>query len=98
MDPQYNGFNNQDPGEVDMVIGARIQNPYIDKCLTIISGEFENLNGKIIGPGQPIEINFVVPAGYREYIKPTSFNGKAYVYIGLRDGQAADPIVHKPSI
>lgn len=98
MDSQYNGFNNSGPGETGMVIGARIQNPYKDKPLTIISGEFEHLNKKIIGPGQPIEINFMVPAGYREYIKPTSFKGKAYVYIGLRSDQAADPLVYKPNI
>lgn len=98
MDSQYNGFNSPEYRETDMVVGARIQNPYKDRPLIIISGEFEHLNKKIIAPGQPIEINFMVPAGYREYIKPTSFRGKAYVYIGLRSDQSAEPFVHKPNI
>lgn len=86
------------PGETDMIIKTRIQNPYYNKPLTIISGEFKDLNGKIMSPGGNLEVSFMVPAGYREYIKPTSFKGKSFLYIGLRDKEAAEPLIYKPTL
>lgn len=98
MDNQQDYFDSQEPGEIDMILGAHITNPYKDKSLTIISGEFESLNKKIIGPGQLLDINIMVPAGFREYIKPTVFKGKPYIYIGLRDKNAAEPMLYKPNV
>jgi len=85
------------PGDDDMVIKTELQNPYNNKILTIISGEFKDLNGKIMEPNSNLEVSFIVPAGYREYIKATSFKGKSFIYVGLRDKEAADPVVYKPT-
>lgn len=92
------GFGVDGPGDVDTIMETKIQNLHFHKPLTIISGEFTELNNKILQPQEKLLISFLVPAGYREYIKATSFKEKEYVYIGLRDKDAADPIIHKPKI
>jgi hypothetical protein len=94
MNPQ--GFGLEGPGDVDTIIETRIQNTHPVKELTIISGEFKDLNNKVLRPKEKLAISFLVPAGYREYIRPTSFKNKEYVYIGLRDKDAADPVIYKP--
>ena len=78
MTPDPRNFPpDQGPGDVDMVIATQIQNPFPNKNIQIISSkdEFGELNGKVLWPGEKIEVNLFVPAGYREYIKPTSFKG-----------------------
>jgi len=86
------------PGDEDMIIRTELQNPYNNKTLTIISGEFKELNGKKMRPNTNLEVSFIVPAGYREYIKSTSFKGNPFIYVGLRDKEAAEPVVYKPTI
>lgn len=96
MEPQQFPFDGV--GNADMIINTKIINPYKDKPLTIISGEYENLNKKVINPGDQLEVDFLVPNGFREYIKSTSIFGKPYIYIGLRNKDAADPIIHTPTL
>jgi hypothetical protein len=92
------GFGLEGPGDIDTIMETRIQNIHSVKPLTIISGEFQDLNKKVLQPKEKLMISFLVPAGYREYIKATSFNNKEYLYIGLRNKDAAEPIIYKPSI
>lgn len=91
------GFGIEGPGDVDTIMETKIQNTHNFKSLTIISGEFKELNRKVLQPKEKLSLSFLVPAGYREYIKQTSFKNKEYLYIGLRDKDAAEPIVHKPT-
>jgi hypothetical protein len=86
------------PGEVDTIINTKIQNTDSFRSLTIISGEFKDLNNKVLRPKEKLTISFLIPAGYREFIKTTSFKNKDYIYIGLQDKDAAEPLLYKPII
>lgn len=87
------------PGDIDWVLGATIHN-YFDKELNIISSEseFEELNGKVLRPGENLDVQLFIPAGFREFIKATSFRGKEYIYIGLTDKDQPDPLVYRPKV
>jgi len=101
MMPEPNDFPpGQGPGDIDMVLGTVIQNPFNNKVIKLISStdEFEELRGRVLQPGERIQVNLFIPAGYREFIKPTKFNGQEYLYIGLRDKDQAEPIIHKPKV
>jgi len=101
MTPDPKGFPpGQGPGDIDMVLGAVIQNPFKKKPIKIMSSEdeFSELRGKILQPGEKLEVNLFIPAGYREFIKPTKFKGQEYLYIGLRDKDQADPVIHIPKL
>lgn len=92
------GFGVEGPGDIDIIMDTKIQNVHPGKSLTIISGEFEGLNNLVLKPQEQILVSILVPAGFREYMKSTSFKEKEYIYIGLRDKDAADPLIHKPAI
>lgn len=101
MTPEPQGFPpGQGPGDIDMVLGTVIQNPFRNKIVKIMSSpdEFSELNGKVLRPGEKIDVNLFVPAGFREYIRPTSFRGQEYLYVGLRDKDQADPVIYFPKL
>lgn len=89
FDPNYKG-----PIQMHAVIG----NPSRTRALTIMSGEFEYLNGKVLSPGQQMNISLLIPEGFREYLKEERILGKDILYIGLRDEAAAEPFFHSPNI
>lgn len=89
FDPNYKG-----PIQMHAVIG----NPSQTRALTIMSGEFEHLNGKVLSPGQQMNISLLIPEGFREYLKEERILGKDILYVGLRDKDAADPLFHTPNI
>lgn len=90
----------QGPGDIDMVLGTKLHNPFRNKNLKLISSstEFPELNGRVLQPGEVLDINLLVPAGYREFIKSTTFKGQHYLYIGLQDKDAPEPIIYKPNL
>jgi hypothetical protein len=98
MNPNQYNSNPLEPGDVDMIISTELHNPYKSKALQIISGEYEDLNGKFIQPGEVFPFTIVVPAGYREFINPTYFKNTPYIYVGLRDKDAAEPMIHSPKM
>ena len=87
-----------DPGNADILLTANLFNAHMNKPLTIISGEYKELNGKVLGPQSEMMVNLNIPAGFREYINETEFQGKHYLYVGLRDKDQAEPFVYKPTI
>ena len=91
-----NGIENGD--DEPMAMQATIVNSSHEKSLTIISGEFNELNGKIIAPGQKINLNLLIPVGYREYLNEDSILGRHIIYVGLRDKDAAEPLFYRPSV
>lgn len=101
MRPDPQGFPpGQGPGDFDMVLGTRLQNPFKNKMLKLMSSdtEFPELNGRVLQPGEILNLNLFVPAGYREFIKSTTFKGQHYLYVGLQDRDAAEPIIYKPNL
>lgn len=90
----------QGPGDVDMILGTRLYNPFKNKMLKLMSSntEFPELNGKLLRPGEVLELNLFVPAGFREFIKSTTFKGEHYLYVGLQDAAVPDPIIYKPNL
>lgn len=97
MNP-FDSMEPLDPGNADIILGAQLFNSHKRKPLTIISGEFKELNGKVIQPRTELNINLNIPAGYREYINETFFKGKYYIYVGLCDKDQAEPFVYKPTL
>jgi hypothetical protein len=91
-------FEMNQPGEVDTVVKIAIQNIDSYKTLTLLSGEFKELNKKVVRPREKLVVSFLVPEGYREFFKETSYKNNKYMYIGLIDKDAAAPLVHKPSL
>jgi hypothetical protein len=101
MMPDPEGFMpGQGPGDIDIILGTTVQNPFKDKILKIMSSstEFPELNGKLLQPGEVLHINLFVPAGYREFIKSTTFKGQPYLYVGLQDKDVVDPYIYKPNL
>ena len=101
MMPDPRGFPpGQGPGDIDMVLGTRLQNPFRNKILKLMSSdtEFPELNGKTLQPGEVLELNLFVPAGFREFIRSTTFKGQPYLYVGLQDADAPDPVIYKPNL
>lgn len=86
--------------DFDQPLGIQtiLGNPSRRKNLTIISGEFEHLNKKVIKPGQRMKVDLLIPKGYREFIKVEKIGGNDYIYVGLVDKDAAEPIIHTPNI
>jgi len=97
-----NPFGNMDgpvdPGDLNMIMGAHLFNSNQTQTLTIISGEFVELNGVVLQPKTEMMVNLSIPAGYREYINQATFKGKNYLYVGLRDKDQAAPIVYEPNL
>jgi len=87
-----------DPGDANVIMATQLFNAHTTKPLTIISGEFEALNGKVLKPGSELVVNLNIPSGFREYINETNFAGKNYLYVGLRDKDQAEPMVHFPTL
>lgn len=92
MNPFFPG-NDQGP----IVLTAMLMNPQ-KKPLTIMSGEFDDLNGKILPPGREMEIRIEIPEGYREFMYQQHIMGKDVLYVGLRSAEAAEPLIHKADI
>lgn len=89
FDPDYQG-----PIQMHAVIG----NPSRSRSLKLMSGEFEHLNGKVLSPGQQMNITLIIPDGFREYLKEERILGQDILYVGLRDKDAAEPFFHAPNI
>ena len=47
--------------------------------------EFPELNGKTLQPGEILELNLFVPAGFREFIKSTTYHRTPPNNISLHD-------------
>lgn len=67
------------------VATCQIQNGYA-KDITIKSGEFQELNNRVIRPGFAVAIQFTVPEGFKEYVN--IYEGPApakaiYLYVGI---------------
>lgn len=84
-----------DPGEQDMVVSVQLINPE-RQILTIQSGEYEELNNRILQPGEIMNVNCFIPKGCREYIKPLNIKGKSYIYVGYVSQEAVDPVIYHP--
>lgn len=91
MNPFFPGGN----GPVIMTV--MLVNPE-RKPLTIMSGEFKDLNGKIVAPGRELQVSLEIPEGYREFMYQQRIKGKDVLYVGLRLAEAADPLVYKADI
>ena len=89
FDPNYKG-----PLQMHAIIG----NPSKTRTLIIMSGEFEDLNGRLLNPGEQMDVNLWIPEGFREYIKEERILGNDVLYVGLRDRAAADPFLHSPKM
>lgn len=93
MNPEY-----MQPGNSDSIIAASLFNSSLKKPLIIMSGEYEDLNGKVLQPQTELLVNLTIPKGYREYINETNFQGKTYLYVGLRDKDQADPFIYQANV
>lgn len=89
FDPNYKG-----PIQMSAVIG----NPKGAPPLTIISGEFADLNGRVLQAGERINVNLLIPYGFREFMKEDHILGKDVIYVGLRSAEAADPFFYNPDV
>jgi hypothetical protein len=81
-----------------VALQAVIVNPDDRTNVTIISGEFEELNGRILKPKQRMNLNLLIPPGYREYINEVNILNKRVMYIGLVNERAVEPLIHKPNL
>ena len=81
------------PGEQDTIISVQLINSE-RKILTIQSGEYEELNNRILQPGETMNVNCFIPKGCREYIKHLNVKGKAYIYVGYVSQEAVDPLIY----
>ena len=84
-------------GEGSVIMTAMLVNPQ-RKPLTIMSGEFKDLNGKVLAPGREMEIRIEIPEGFREFMYQQNIMGRDVLYVGLRAADAAEPFVHKADI
>lgn len=89
FDPNYDG---------PMMMMTEIFNSHKTKPLTIMSGEFEHLNKKVLMPGKGMKVTLEIPKGFREFLHEDRIMGKNVLYVGLRDEAAAEPFFHRPSL
>ncbi len=95
----FNSDSRYDENELEQIeMTAVVKNISHKKPLTIISGEYAELNGKILGPGERVYLNLVIPKGYREFIKEDVIMERNIIYVGLQDAQAAEPLFYVPTL
>lgn len=82
----------------DAIVSTYIKNTNKNKTINIISGEYKDLNGKKIFPGESLNITLRIPSGYREFINnPIIMNNNLYMYVGYIDEDARDPLIYQPN-
>ena len=81
------------PEGQDYITRAFLENP-TNQPIHLISGEYKQLNKKILYPREKLQLILEIPAGYREFIKPDGICGKQVVYVGTRLEEAADPLIY----
>lgn len=79
----------------EYITTAILENPTRNP-IHIISGEYSELNKRILYPRQRMQINLKIPAGQTEFIKEAFICGKQTLYIGTMNSEASDPFVFNP--
>ena len=87
-----------DPGNANVILAVQLFNSHKTKPLKIISGEFKELNGTFIKPGEEVIENLNIPAGFREYIKEDKILGQNILYVGLVNKDQPKPMIHNPTL
>lgn len=77
----------------EYITKAFLENP-THQPIHIISGEFNELNKRILYPRERLQLNLKIPAGQREFIKEDNICGKQVIYIGTVSSEAIDPFIY----